>query len=183
MQGKVNDVGQVLTSKNTCTNFNRPNKLYKYLPPCTKVVFDYGCGKYPHNENICIEKGIDWYGYDPYWKSEEENKLFIEKLNNVKLILNEENKNDFVFLCSNVLNVLDSETEIENILKFLYESGTIGSIYLFSCYRGNSSGIGKETKKDCWQRNEKPFIWKKRFEKHFSVLYILDDIFICRKDF
>ena len=174
------NIGQTLTSKNTCTNFNKPNKLYKYLPPTTRIVFDYGCGKYPHNENSCKEKGIEWYGYDPYWKTKEENELFIQKMDEYKKSYKA--VNEVVFLCSNVLNVIDSEKEIDNIMKLLYEKGQVGSIYLFSCYRGSSSGIGKQTKKDCWQRNEKPLVWKKRFEKYFSVLYIVDDIFICRKD-
>lgn len=165
---------QTYTSKMTCQNFGKPNAVYKYIPNNTKILFDYGCGKYSNNENHCLEKGIEWFGYDPYWKDDESNEETLEYVNNHYDMID-------CVVCSNVLNVIKEIEVIENILIFLSNVGHKETMYLFSCYSGNKSGIGKESKKDCWQRNEKNKIWEQRLNEYFDVISIKNDILICTK--
>ena len=165
---------QTRTSKMTSQNFKKENKAYQYIPPHTKMIFDYGCGRFKNNKDYCENKGIEWYGYDPYWKEDIENQKvlsFIEK---------NKDKLDCI-VCSNVLNVIDNNEEVEKIISYLANISNSNTIVVFSCYRGDGTSIGKETKKDCWQRNEKPQIWKKRLSKYFNVMYNITDIFICKK--
>lgn len=158
----------------TCQNFGKPNAAYKYIPDNTKILFDYGCGRYSNNEYFCLEKRIKWFGYDPYWKDDKQNEETLEYINNYYSTID-------CVVCSNVLNVIDNIDVIYNILIFLSNTGHCDTKYIFSCYSGNKSGIGKETKKDCWQRNEKIKVWIERFEKYFNIDYVKNDVVICSK--
>ena len=161
---------QEYSSKNTCQNFGKRNAAYKYLPPWTKFVFDYGCGKYDNNKIYCEDLGIEWVGYDKYWKDDNTILQYVE-----------ENKERLdCIICSNVLNVINDDETIYNIIEYLKSLAQKNTILIFSCYSGNKSNIGCETKKDCWQRNEKPNIWKKRLSEHFEVMYVISDIFVCK---
>ena len=142
---------QTRTSKNTSQNFNKKNKTYNYLPPNTKNVFDYGCGRYSHNKDFCEENDIYWVGYDPFWKTKEENEFALKEL---------ENKIFDCIVCSNVLNVIDDEKEIVDIINSIKGFMNIDTIALFSCYSGDKTNIGLST--------------------YFEVLYVVGDIFICK---
>ena len=41
--------------------------------------------------------------------------------------------------------------------------------YFFKIYEGNKSGVGKQTKKDCWQRNQKTKDYLQQFD--FAGIY------------
>ena len=165
---------QKYTSKMTSQNFGKPNAAYKYMPSNTKFLFDYGCGRYKNNEEFCKNKGIKWFGYDPYWKDDNQNEEILDYVNNYY------SKFDCI-VCSNVLNVIDDLETIYNILIFLSNIGHSKTTYIFSCYSGNKSGIGKITKRDCWQRNEKIKIWEERLKEYFKIDFIKNDIIVCSK--
>lgn len=161
---------QTITSKNTSQNFKKKNKVYNYLPIGTKSVFDYGCGRYNHNKDFCMENNIEWIGYDPFWKTQEENDFAFQQL---------KEKTFDCFVCSNVLNVINDEKEITSIITTIKNFMNEDTVALFSCYSGNKTNIGKLTKNDCWQRNEDSKVWKKRLSSYFEILYIIGDIFVC----
>lgn len=132
------------TSKNTSVNAKRIPKGFSLLYPYGNVL-DYGCGKYTkHVQEFCEEKGATYYRYDKYNIPEIENLVSLGRSSYYNTIY-----------CNNVLNVIyDSYLIIEiieNIVDVLAENGTA----IFTIYEGDKSGIGKESKPDCWQRNEK----------------------------
>lgn len=152
-----------ITSKNTSINskklpaiYNRLdwdalrerwNKLTKF--DRTPIVLDFGCGRYTdHIEHFLATKGFIYKGYDPFWKDENENHdaLTCEP---------------YIVICSNVLNVINDDivlNELQNKIRnfsFLINLDKKQSLYYISIYAGRGDGIGKITKKDCYQRNQK----------------------------
>ena len=136
---------QTHTSKNTSINKENLPRIYTHInweKFRGKTVLDYGCGRYTeHIRKLMWLYDIDWYGYDPYWRTE---------------FLNEEAlhcKPDIV-VCSNVFNVIKEDlivSKIHDIIKYKIRP-TIG--YFIAIYQGNKTGIGRKSKKDCWQRNQ-----------------------------
>ena len=166
---------QKYSSKYTSQNFKKKNKAYYYLPQNTKIVFDYGCGRYNNNKIYCETNNIKWIGYDPYWKPVKDNRY------SLSYVKKHTQKIDCI-VCSNVLNVIDSLEEIISIIEDIYSFSNLNTTIIFSLYKGNGSGIGKITKNDCWQRNEKIVVWIPRLENYFYIERIVGDIVICKKN-
>lgn len=140
------------TSKNTSVNSKRSAAIYDFIGYDMRgcAVLDYGCGKYflISKEYAKQYKPASMTFYDPYWKNQSPAFRTYD-----------------IIICANVLNVLKSERDllqcIDNCLNVL-EIG--GSIY-FQVYEGDRTGVGRETKKDCWQRNERTRKYLRYFEK------------------
>lgn len=108
-------------------------------PPC---VLDYGCGKETkHIEKFLAQKGFRYLGYDPYWKSASHNITALRVP-------------AAVCVCSNVLNVIKEKDVVNSIHNNVAGHPCAGRLYFISIYEGDKSLIGRETKKNCWQRNE-----------------------------
>ena len=105
-----------------------------------KTVLDWGCGRYNNLGKYLKENfNINYLGYDPYWKTEEENtNLF--------------NYYPDLIICNSVLNVIKEDHIVSSIIGIflLYDIP-----FVIQIYEGNKSGIGKNSKKGCWQRNER----------------------------
>ena len=132
------------TSKNTSINKENLPRIYTHInweKFKGKTVLDYGCGRYTeHIRRLMWLYDIDWYGYDPYWR--------VEFLNEEALHCNPD-----IVVCSNVFNVLDNYRDITRIHDYIRYK--LHPIYFFyTVFEGDKSKTGKETKKDCWQRNE-----------------------------
>ena len=128
-------MNQKYTSANTSINSKRLPAIYKMVADRineTETVIDYGCGKYFDS----YELGDNFFGYDPFNRAEE-NLL---------------NATYDVALCSNVLNVI-MESEIRRSL--LETLKRLAKKIYITVYEGNGSGIGKESKGDCYQLNKK----------------------------
>lgn len=129
---------QKYTSKETSINQFRLPSVYskvKFVPYST--VLDYGCGKYTyHIYKRVREQNCRYIPYDPY------------NLPNSQL------PNEIVSyaVCSNVLNVIDDIDEIKRIIR---ELCNIAYTVYITVYEGDKSGIGRVTKEDCYQRNNK----------------------------
>ena len=135
---------QKYTSKNTSVNSKKIPALFNKFSFEGKSVLDYGCGKYPE----IIKKYVEGYsgkyfGYDPYNLGNEIPK----------------NQAFDVVTISNVLNVIQEDEVIERIVR---EAMKIANIAIVSIYEGDKSGIGRMTKKDCYQRNQNKH-WYCRF--------------------
>lgn len=135
---------QTYTSANTSINSSKLPAVYSKvdfdaMATCFGLyVLDYGCGKF-NNGKVYIESmGGEWFGYDPYNRTQEENK---EALTIIPSCI----------LCSNVLNVIAEEDIIQQIVDDI--TGT-ELPYFFTIYEGNKSGMGGQSKDDCYQRNE-----------------------------
>lgn len=135
---------QKYTSKNTSVNSKRVPALFSKFCFKGKSVLDYGCGKYPEIIKEYVESfSGKYFGYDPYNLGNEipENQMF-----------------DVVTI-SNVLNVIQEDEVIENII---HEAMRIANTAIIAIYEGDKSGIGRATKKDCYQRNQSKY-WYYRF--------------------
>lgn len=164
----------MITSANT--SINTLNRIYKILAEDFHMegttILDYGCGKYNTNKDFIEEHGYSWFGFDPYNRSKDEN---------------EETEIEFMYeypdiiVCNNVLNVVDDST-MDSILDKIktYTSGA--NVVYFTIYEGNKSGIGEETKADCYQRNEKVKDYISRLNQYFSYVKKLPgtNIVCCR---
>ena len=139
-------MSQTYTSANTSINKGKLPAVYSKVDfeamarlLNVRTILDYGCGKYNNGKEYIEGMGLEWLGYDPYNRTEEENREACTCVSDV-------------VICSNVLNVIDSEEAIQAIV----DSLTGMEIpYFFTIYEGNGSGIGCPTKGDCYQRNEK----------------------------
>lgn len=154
---------QLITSKFTSVNSKKLPAVYgrldysallNYWKSLTKfertpTILDFGCGRYTdHVEHFLSTKGFIYKGHDPYWKESKEN---------LEALLCE----PFIVICSNVLNVISDDSvlnELQNKIRNFSFSANLGkkqSLYYISIYTGEGNGIGKITKKDCYQRNQK----------------------------
>lgn len=152
------------TSADTSINtLNRVYKTYVSSMPIGTTILDYGCGKYDTNRDFAESCGCTWFGYDPYSKTEEENSVAINC------------EPDYV-ICSNVLNVIDNDETLKNIIAEIKSKNVQ---VFFTIYEGNKSGIGKETKNNCWQRNEKVVDYIPMLREFYSTVIRDGNILIC----
>ena len=142
-------MAQLHTSADTSINRNKLPAIYGkarkhgYLKANMKVL-DYGCGKFPQlAKNYLDGIGVFYAGYDKYNLSNNDNeRAFLYGINTGY---------DLV-LCSNVLNVIDDDDEIKNVIKNCMN--LTKEYAIFTVYEKDKSGNGKETKPDCYQRNQ-----------------------------
>lgn len=139
-------MGQNYTSKETSINSTKLPAVYNREKfEAGSRILDYGCGKYTSHIREAVS-GCFWYGYDKYNQDEATNAATEREM-----------KSGFDYaICSNVLNVIDDDYSIRRIIKRLCECA---KRVIFKIYEGDGSGIGRETKNDCWQRNEKTSVY------------------------
>ena len=116
-------------------DLRKKNSRYEYgfIP-----MLDYGSGREnPDIDRIMHENGFHRNKYDPYWISE---------MNNISALLYPKE----VIVCSNVLNVLKEYSYAVHVML-----AKMGIPYFITVYEGDGTGIGKQSKPDCWQRNER----------------------------
>ena len=132
---------QKVSSKNTSINSKKLPAIVKHINweayrGCH--VLDFGGGKFDNlKRHLKDEYNIQLYVYDPYNRSEDENKIAITC-------------NPSLIICSNVLNVIDSDGDLKGVIKLLNRYGVPTVYYI---YEGDKSGEGRVTKADCYQRN------------------------------
>ena len=140
---------QKCTSTATSVNSNKLPAIFKKIKFSPgDLVQDWGSGKYiDHIREYVESKGCQYHPYDPYnlpgseiWPCD-------------------------VVVCSNVLNVIDSD---DVLVETIHDITYVGKMTYISVYEGDGSGVGKETKKDCYQRNQK-LSWY--FDKIVSLGY------------
>lgn len=153
---------QNYTSKNTSVNTTKLPAVYNKvcwdkLPVGTRVI-DWGCGKDTTLvDNMLVQHGLDYLGYDPNWKSKDDNNRAIRWLGLAP-----------TFVCSNVLNVIDDDDVIRDICA----KASRHKYFFITVYEGDKSGVGKCSKDDCYQRNEKI----KSYMKFFENVYVKNGV-------
>ena len=127
-------------------------------------VLDYGCGRYvDHLRAAVSERGATWTGYDPF---------------NYPTVLGDHEYFDLV-ICSNVLNVIDSDFVVDEILAELAWRTRDGGRCMISIYEGDKSGEGRPTKADCYQRNQKTRDYIDFISRHFKSWKISGNVITC----
>jgi hypothetical protein len=155
---------QNYTSKNTSVNTTRVPAVYNKvcwdkLPAGVKVI-DWGCGKDTTLTSKMLEQnGLVHVGYDPNWKTEIENVAAMSLIGVAD-----------AFVCSNVLNVIDDE----DIIRDICNKASKHRYFFITVYEGDKSGIGKCSKENCYQRNQKT----KSYLEYFSDDAIHNGLYI-----
>lgn len=144
-------MAQNYTSANTSINKNKLPAVYGKAHFSAKNVLDYGCGAYTEHIRQYVESMNKIYlPYDPYNQSIDE---ALDTRDKIQLLLANGCPIDVV--CSNVLNVIDDEEEINGIAKtimdIIMQTGGFGFV---TVYEGDRSGVGRATGRDQYQRNE-----------------------------
>lgn len=149
---------QQFTSKDTSINTKKLPTIYSKLNLerlRDKTIFDYGSGKI-ETVRIIREKleayDIDYIPYDIYNLSPADNCYALER-----------RKEADVYICSNVLNVIKEDDIVQMIIDEIVQLSNTKP-YFFKIYEGNKSEVGKQTKKDCWQRNQKTKDYLQQFD-------------------
>ena len=143
---------QFHSSANTSINTRKLPYIYSHLNWDLlrgSRILDFGCGRYTyHIEWECKKHNVFYEGYDPFWKTVIQNAKAIES--------------NFNFVVSsNVLNVIDSDYEMNWIHEYIQN---LGVPYGITIYEGDKTGFGRETKKGCWQRNQRRGLYLKADE-------------------
>lgn len=162
---------QKYTSKNTSVNTTKLPAVYNKVCwdklPRGTIVFDWGCGKdIKLTSKTLIKYGLMFVGYDPNWIAEEHNKIALECLDITD-----------VFVCSNVLNVIDDDDVIRDICDIASKH----EYFFITVYEGDQSGVGRQSKEDCYQRNEKIKAYVKFFYTDKDV-YVKKGVITNRPD-
>ena len=134
---------QKRTSAGTSINSAKLPRIYTVLKNQMNghTFVDYGCGRYTDHIAEHVESiGGTVRFFDPYNQPEAVNNATLNA-----------GKADFA-VCSNVLNVIDSDDAVRDCIKNALELGC-GLAY-FTVYEGDKSGKGAETQQGkSWQRN------------------------------
>lgn len=153
---------QQYTSKNTSINKVKLPAIYNKIDfrsiTCNGevplLIVDYGCGRYyKETQHALAQKmGADiYFNYlpvDPYWFP-----LYLLSLEKEVIKWKSDYPNGAVVcICSNVLNVIKEDEIVQSIKDRLFH---LAACTFFTVYEGDKSGVGKRTKNDCWQRNQK----------------------------
>lgn len=148
------------SSANTSTNNIKLPAAFTKITPRGHIC-DYGCGKYTdHIRTHCDFSGaLSYNPYDPYNQ---------EKFVNESTKRMAQNHGFDMVYCCNVLNVIDNPEAIFDILCEMIKWCNVYGTLVIQIYEGDKSGIGKETKFDCWQRNEKTEEYIKYIDRAFK---------------
>lgn len=156
---------QKYTSANTSLNqIPKTGKLLEKMNLEGYTILDYGCGKYDTFKMFCESLGMEYYGYDKFNRSMEENTIAMNIIPNI-------------VTCNNVLNVIEELPIIEQIVK---ELSVFNCQVIIKVYEGNKSGIGKNSKNDCFQRNMRGKDYLPIISKFFENIIVKGDILICQ---
>lgn len=106
------------------------------------LVLDYGCGKKTdHIARFLHYYNFNFLGYDPYWFDKGTNTIAVRS-------------NPDICICSNVLNVIKEKDIVDRVHCEVIRQSKSGQLYFISVYEGDKSYAGRQTKPNCWQRNE-----------------------------
>ena len=144
-------MSQGFTSKSTSINRTKLPAVYRKASLKAHYILDYGCGKYvDHIRDELLRNGRELLPYDPYNQQYEVNQG-----TRVMIDLVGAKREPVDIICPNVLNVMDDDDTIRDIAEKLERIAeqTGGTAYI-TVYEGDRSGIGRQTGRDQYQRNE-----------------------------
>lgn len=154
---------QSFTSRNTSINSNRLPAVYKRIltDQTPRTIFDFGCGRFTDRITDSLPDNITYIPYDPFNQPHDVNERGVRFLNYISSI---QRKTPLDIVCSNVLNVIDDDGVVSKIARMLMNvhNNTGCGIYV-SVYEGDRSGVGRQTGRDQYQRNEPLRAYQKLF--------------------
>lgn len=136
---------QEFSSANTSVNTHRLPAIYNLLNPTKlwgSVIFDYGVGKVQTLNHIArwgLENDVTILGYDKFNLPADYNRDMLKQSYKANILI-----------CSNVICTIKEDYIVQHIIDFIVMHN---KPFFFKIYEGDKSGIGKPSKKDCYQRN------------------------------
>jgi len=149
-----------INSKKRPAIYGKLQRAHVFAQPVLPMVLDYGCGKHFESYNL----GENVKGYDPFNYDRPENLV---------------GGYDIV-LSSNVLNVVMERDVRVSILQAMKEQLSPSGVVYVTIYEGNKSGVGKVTKRDCWQENRRLRSYADEASEVFSDVSFSKGMMICR---
>lgn len=104
--------------------------------PWKQIILDFGAGKYSLAQDFVEESGHIYLAYDPYNRSEAENRYALA----IAM------KHCDIITVNNVLNVLDAPHIVHSVLAQIELIASSNTTVIFTVYEGNKSGRGEYTK-------------------------------------
>lgn len=146
-------MAQHYTSADTSINTKQLPAIYSKLESLVgkaqkpnHSILDIGCGKETsHIQKKCRELGWEYIGYDPYNQTEAQNSMAMLAAAIFPV--------SFAIL-SNVVNVIDDDQAMLDAIK-MGINNSIARLAFVTIYEGDRTGVGRVTKRDCYQRNMK----------------------------
>jgi len=139
----VHDYPQLITSARTCRRITAAGaRVITTILPSGRVL-DFGGGRWSDAQEFLLAAGIHCNVYDPYNRSQAENKVALEARYDA-------------MMCCNVLNVLTNNVlprAIEDMAT-ICEHSKIG-VVVVTVYERNKTGHGEMSGIDEYQRNER----------------------------
>lgn len=161
------------TSANTSINSTKVPAVFRKADFCKGTVnLDMGGGKYDTATEYLEGKGVENLILDPYNRPEEHNRAIVARLLA---------KGADTCTISNVLNVIDNVERRLETLRVTKSLLKTGGICYVTVYEGDRSGIGRETKKDCWQNNKKLGDYYPEVYEVFGNAHILGKMIVAVK--
>ena len=173
---------QKRSSKNTSVNTHHLPAIYHKVNwrhyACAADdyhVFDIGCGQLA-TQYMAYDK-LKQFGIQKFYPWDPNHRCIISKTKTV-IEMSKTNTNK-VILCANVLNVIDDDSALNSLIALICDISVIqepSGIYhmnpvFVSVYEGDRSGVGRQTKQDCWQRNERLCIYLEKFNDYIKKKY------------
>lgn len=151
---------QTHTSAATSINAAKLPRVYSvatFTPG--EVILDYGCGRYTDHIREALPAGCTYLPFDPYNQPNSVNSR-----SKAALYRAIRAGKPVTVVCSNVLNVIDSAEVVAMVAAQIEEIvRKSGGRALIAIYEGDRTGTGRETKADCYQRNERTAEYMKWF--------------------
>ena len=132
---------KIVTSANTSIN-HTPSLIKKFHSQLGSSNLDWGGGKYDTTTDFMASVGKTNVVYDPYNRTIDQNtSAMAQSITSIT--------------CANVLNVIKKDSHLTRCLEDLkaHSLANGGVPIFFSVYPGDRTGVGTNTKKDCFQRN------------------------------
>lgn len=171
---------QSFTSANTSINKNQLPAVFKKVKfKNGDTVLDYGCGKYTeHVRGFLAENSDGTITYCPLDPYNQPDSINAKSLFDVIA-----NGGANVIICSNVLNVIDSDETIKQIVESMKGlTGTLDSTICVTVYEGDKTGVGRQTGPDQYQRNERLKNYIRFFDDSGWTCSIRNSVLYVRKE-
>lgn len=143
---------------------------YAARAPWRQTILDFGAGKYYYARDLVESKGHIYLAYDPYNRSESQNRYALTRAM----------EECDIITVNNVLNVLDAPHIIHSVLAQIELIAHNNTTVIITVYEGDRSGKGKYTK--CgFQHNWKLKQYIPYIKAHFDNVEIHDNAIFATK--
>jgi hypothetical protein len=141
---------QTYTSARTSMNAHKLPRVFGKIaqPPRHSILLDIGSGKYTDHIRAAFPD-VTYCPYDPFNQPEDVNRHSLYYARMAAHI-----RYPVTIVCSNVLNVIDSDQEVQSIADYILDNVTrSGGVAYVTVYTGDNSREGRQTGPDQYQRN------------------------------